>query len=209
MDGWQIVITAEKFEMLRDDRRFRLLLTLGRIINALRFCHMAVVNENSPFRGNRINSFLFMSAVLYEGIKVARNLGRYFRELDSFKTGIGALLRDKDTQDLWDTSLNRLRNKLVFHFDGGAAQDALQDIILPSYRFAASDGPKGNQSYYVLADEVFMHFLVKQHGSLGNQLTDQATDLIRRTTDLGIRFIDASQRLIAEALRVLECTSQE
>src|SRR3990172_9490337 len=109
MDGWQIVITAEKFEMLRDDRRFRLLLTLGRIINALRFCHMAVVNENSPFRGNRINSFLFMSAVLYEGIKVTRNLGRDFRDLDSFKTGIGALLRDKDTQDLWDTSLNRLR----------------------------------------------------------------------------------------------------
>ncbi len=106
--------------LLRTDEKFLELLSLARVLNALRFFHKTTVDSyalSGPVRARSIiNSFLYLGSVLYEGFHTVEKLGKDLKNLDSFN-GFEVLLKDKTVRSFRKLVLHRMRNKFVFHFD--------------------------------------------------------------------------------------------
>lgn len=202
---WEIICSKHKFRDLKSDERFLALLTLARVVNALRFCPQAAIdagNKDAPSGSRqRINSFWFGGSVLYEGFRVAEALGKYYRDLNSFKNGFAILLKDKDIRALRETFLERMRNKFVFHFDRDVAREALNNFKLPTYTFATSHGTTSGEMYFNLADEAVNNYLLQPKAEESDHnLQVRLENLIQQTTNIMGGFIRAAECLMAEAL---------
>lgn len=202
---WDIVCSKRQFDKLKSDERFLALLRLARFVNALMFCHRPVINagnmDTPDATRQRINSFVFASSVLYEGFRVAEQLGKHFRQLDSFKNGFANLMRDRNAQNLKNTILKRMRDKFVFHFDKDVATEALEGFELPHYKFATGKGKVFGQMYFCLADEVVMNFLLQlKDEESDDELKLRFQNITQDITQLMVKFLEAAEKLIAEAL---------
>jgi hypothetical protein len=82
------------------------------------------------------------------------------RDRDSYRKGFAKLLEDPKTKELRGTILRRIRNKLVFHYDEDVAWKALKTLDLESYIFASAVGDKRSGTYYNLADEIVINYLL-------------------------------------------------
>jgi len=202
---WDITCSEETFNSLRADDKFLNLLALARSVNALRFCFQPVIdaaNSDKPSASRqRINSFLFASSVLYEGFLLVENLGKYFRDSDSFKNGFAIMLRDEKIRKLRTSALKRMRNKFVFHFDPDVPLEALTNFDLPNYRFATGFGKATGEIYYGLADEAFMNYLLESKPEDTDEtLNLHLRSLIKDVKDVMVKFNKSAELLIAEAL---------
>jgi hypothetical protein len=199
---WEISVHQEQFEKIRSNPRLALLVTLARVVNALRFCHLAVVSlgdEDTPSdQRQRVNSFLFTSGILYEGLKVAGVLGKHFGSRDSFKA-MAAVLGDTRAKQLREGVLRKLRNKVVFHYDDDVAPQALGQLELNRYVFATGLGSKNGDVYYNLADEVAVNHVVGQPTTVEAE-RETLHSMIRDITDVTVAFLDASEHLMVDAL---------
>lgn len=214
-ESWELRCSEEKFGDLSGDERFWSILTLARALNALRFSQVAffaVSDEDTPAgRRQRINSFVFTGAVLYEAMGFAQTIGQYFHYLPEFKEGLGRLFQDRVLRDFRDTTLHRLRNNFAFHFDGEVAPQALRGFRKPPYVFESGRGPTTGNAHYDLADLASLYFLLREEGD--DQLSAEALeeafkarflDVTRRMTDLSGRFGAAADELIAAGLKELD-----
>ena len=163
--AYDISCSKATFDVVKKDARFLSLLTLARFVNALRFCQKAGIDAKGTAgpAGSRssVNSFLFAASVLYEGFLLVQKLGKHFRDRDSFRSGFGALLRDKKVRSLRESLLNRMRNKFVFHFDEEVAKESLENFDLPEYKFASGIGKASGQMLFYpanLASQIPMSF---------------------------------------------------
>ena len=202
INRWDIVCSKKKFRELKNDDRFWLMLTLGRIVNALYFCYQPAIDtgqKDTPSASRqRINSFLFASSILYEGLKVARTLGKHFNDLDSFKNGFAVLLKDKATHNL-QKDLKQIRNKFVFHFDKDVAQKALENFDMDIYKFASGYGKASGEMYFGMADEVAIHYLLNGEKT-DEELIIYYRQIVQNTSTLLKKYIDAAQELMGEVL---------
>lgn len=200
---WEIWCPKEKYKELQHDLRFPALLTLSRIINSLRFCQIALLqvkDGGTPSNSRQVTySFLFASGILYEGLKVAYNFGKYFSGMKSFKEYFTPLLKDKKTKYLYKNILNRFRNKIVFHFDEDVVPSMLENMDFPEYKFVIGNSEKMGDTYYVLSDEIAMNYILSEFNKGENEKEFLGT-LIQETTNTAIAFINAAEKLIAEAL---------
>jgi len=211
---WEIVCSKDKFDDLKSDDRFLALLTLARFVNALRFCQQAAIdawNKGAPSGSRqRINSVWFSGSVLYEGFRVVENLGKYYRDLNSFKNGFAIFLKDKDIRALKETSLERMRNKFVFHFDQDVAREALNNFKLSTYTFAVSRGRASGEMYFNLADEAVVNYLLQPEAEeCDHDLQVRFENLIEQITNTMGRFVRATEDLMAEALAGMGWKSRE
>jgi hypothetical protein len=199
----EVYIKNEDFEKLRTDPKFITLLNLSRIVNALQFCFQTLLdykdNETPVGSRQRLNSFLFTTGVLYEGLKVANTLGKHFRDRDSFRDGFGKLLNDKETKKLQGSVLETMRNRIAFHFDEDVAAEALKNLDFPSYLFATSLGSNRGSIYYNLADEAAINFLLGEPTSQEEerQLLEEMFKSIIYVLRL---FVDAAEMLTGDIL---------
>jgi len=165
-NSYQEIRTSKgEFDKLRSDRRFAKLLNLARVVNAIYFCFHSLLEysgDTTP-AGQRqhLNAFFFSTGALYEGLVVADSLEKYFGDRESYQNGFGKFLNDPATQELRRTTLKRMRNKFVFHYDEDVAKKLLKLLDLKSYVFATNIGSKRKGTYYNLADEVAINYLVK------------------------------------------------
>ncbi len=102
---WEVQCSRQIFEQQIADERLHMLLTLGRIVNAMRFTQQAVEDIRDPDKPagtrQRMNSFLFLGAILCEGMGFASHqLGKHFRHLPSFENGFQKLGRDRRVENL-------------------------------------------------------------------------------------------------------------
>ena len=194
------------FDVVKTDARFLSLLTLARFVNALRFCQKAAIDakEATGPTGARSssNSFEFAASVLYEGFLLIEKLGKDFKNLESFKSGFGALLRDKTVKSLRESALKRMRNKFVFHFDKEVAKGSLEkNFELPEYIFASGIGKASGEMYFVLADEVVLHYLLQPTPNESDEsLKKRYKQIVQNTTDIMGKFVVAAERLMGEVL---------
>jgi hypothetical protein len=205
-----ISISKEKFEVLKNDRKFLKILILTRFINGLRFCLMSsflpVSDREGTYARKRqtINGFLFTASVLYEGFRFAEQaLKEDFQKMDVYKEGIGAMIEDKKIKELRET-LRIMRNIFVFHFDTKNIQrtgQSLQTYNSDSYIFASAHGEASGNMYYVFADEFFINFLLDEKNVKSKDgLIEIYKGLLKDTRDLMSRFIEAAEKLIDEVL---------
>jgi hypothetical protein len=202
---WDIECTPDTFKALKSDERFLGLLTLARFTNAIRFCQQPAISaskSDSPAASRQIiNSFLYASAVLYEGFPIVKRLEKHFHDLDSFKKGFGTLLKDEKVKMLKEAVLKRMRDKFVFHFDGDVAKDALKNFKLPNYKFASCLGNSHGEMYFSLADEAVMNYILKREPTESDdEFMKRLQKLIKDVTELMENFALAVDSLMAEVL---------
>lgn len=203
--AYDITCSKERFDLLKTDEHFLGLLTLARVVNALRFCQQAATGAKDiagPAGARlRINSFLYASSVLYEGFLIVEKLGKNFKNLDSFIIGLGSLLRDRTVRSLRESVLNRMRNKFVFHFDPDVAKESLKDFKLSEYKFASGIGKASGEMYFGLADEAVLNYLLQPtQNEPDESLKGRWEKILQETTQIMGRFIESAEGLMADAL---------
>jgi hypothetical protein len=203
--AYDITCSKEKFDLLKTDERFLGLLTLARVVNALRFCQKAAIDAKDvpgpAGARSRINSFLYASSVLYEGFLVVEKLGRNFKDLDSFRNGFGVLLRDRAVRSLRESVLNRMRNKFVFHFDPDVAKESFENFELREYKFASGIGKASGEMYFGLADEAVINYLLRPiQNEPDESLKRRYEEILQETTQIMGRFTESAERLMADVL---------
>jgi hypothetical protein len=201
---YKISCSKEKFNILRDDERFLGLLTLARFINALRYFQKSAIDANGTdlvSARSVLNSFCYGSSVLYEGFLLVEKLAKVFKDLDSFKSGFGALLRDHQVQSFRKTVLKRMRNKFGFHFDEDVVQESLKNFELPEYKFASGVGEASGEMCFVLADEIVLNYLLSPTmGESDESLKQRYKKILEDTIDIMGKFTDSAERLMGDLL---------
>jgi hypothetical protein len=157
--------SAETWKTLRSDPAFVELVRLARVANSLSLAWgpvLAPLEDQSPkARRERFAAFFFAAAVLHEGLTIAQALGRYYRQLPQYESGLAALARDPAVQVLNNGLLDRTRNQHVFHFDRDALAAGLlefpenQEVVIAT----ATDFIHG-EIYFDLADDAFLGSLL-------------------------------------------------
>jgi hypothetical protein len=199
---WQIVMTQEKFKTLVHDRRLAAVVRLARLANALtvgRWALVAPLTWQSPrLRRERFSALFYTGAVLYEGLRVARDMGRDFRHLAQYQK-VKALLGDKDVGKFTKRYLRRLRNKVAFHFDAKPIVGQLPNLGGDEQVFASGRGKRVDDIYFDLADDVVTEYLLGV-GPSDAAYMHRLDEFMTGTSDLFRRFMLAIHPLIPAAL---------
>ena len=203
--SYDITCSQETFDRLKTDERFLALLTLARVINALRFCQKAAIDAKAVAGAagdrTRINSFLFEASVLYEGFLAVERLAMHFKDFDSYRNGFAVLLKDSATQSLRQSVLHRMRNKFVFHFDRDVAKESFDHFELPVYKFASGTGEASGEMYFGLADEAVMNYLLQPADKEPDEsVKTRYEKILQDTAQLMGRFTESAERLMADVM---------
>lgn len=201
-DYREIYASKENFDKLRSDKKFANLLNLARAVNAVYFCFNSLLDysgdETPAGQRQHINGFLFAAGVLHEGFLVAERLEKHFGNRDSYRNGFGKLLADRKIQGLRKHTLKRMRNKLVFHYDEDVSKEMLKSLDLKRYVFATGTGGKRKGTYYNLADEIVINYLLKEVPV--NEHDAVFRYALRVIGEALHAFVDCADALIADAI---------
>jgi hypothetical protein len=204
VQDWQIQCDRETFEKCRGDAKFVYIVTLARAVNALRFVHSAMIHAgegNAPEAMRaRLNSYLFASAILYEGIKLIRAMNQTFKDDETFQKGLRLFLRDKTAQSIERAHLDPARNGAVFHFLPKRFGETIKSASADTCIFVAARGETNKDVYYPFADVVAGEILVG-YASDTEEFYEQLRDAMINTRELVIRFADGAEHLISYHLK--------
>jgi hypothetical protein len=201
---WQIECDATVFEQLKRDASFQQILALARAVNSLQFVLDAFVTDrqdtSSKAKRSRINSFLFGSAILYEGLLLVERMNQQFGQNALFKQGLHTLLKDPTAQRLRKTHMGPARNRAIFHYDVGEFGRILKDAGAHECDFMEGRGASGRESYFPFADALAAEVWMRT-GIADEEFYKNMGALVSATRELAKRFIERSHRLILRCLR--------
>ncbi len=138
---WTLQTDKATFDKLKHEERFWLVVALSRFVNELRFVQAPLEpfeQDTSPVALRvRYNSFLFTCALVYEASLFVNKLGKYYIGMPEYRAMVD-VTNAYAAQNLLNSSLSPLRNKLVFHFDEGeiGAQLAMVERDVPTFLVA-------------------------------------------------------------------------
>jgi hypothetical protein len=190
--NWRCVTDDANFERLKADKGFWSVVALARVVNALRFVQMPLLDnegKDSPSAVRaRFNSFFFGCSLFYEASLFVQNLPGPHRSMPEFQAMAG-IINSKDARTLRDSNLDNLRNKLVFHFNMEEIGKHLQKLKLPVFLIAT--GTTNGEVYYEIADACAVEAF-KEPTTTEQDLDD----LVARATSVTLNFVNAAELFI-------------
>jgi hypothetical protein len=202
---WRIICDDETFGRCKKDARFPYIVTLARAVNALNFANSAMVNARGKYdpaaHRDRVNSYLFGSAIMYEALNLIRAMNQPFRDDEAFQNGLRMLLKDRTAQQIQRDNLNPARNRAVFHFIPETFAEIISKTNSIDTPFAANRGKRGENVNYAYADVVAAEILVGLPSNT-EEFFSSLWDAMAKTRDLIIKFTDHAERLIAAHLKL-------
>jgi hypothetical protein len=197
---WHIVCDAETFAKCKSDPKFAYVVTLARTVNALNFVNSVmenVQNKHDPAaRRDRLNSYLFGSAIMYEVLKLVRAMNKAFLDDPQFQNGLRMLLKDPTAQQIEQAHLNPARHQAVFHFIPETFAQVIASTKEIGAPFVSSNGRRRAKVNYVYADVVAAEILVG-HSSNTEEFFSAMEGAMSKTKDLVVAFIDQAELFIA------------
>jgi hypothetical protein len=191
--NWKWVTDDANFERLKADKVFWSVIALARVVNALRFVQMPLLDSEGKYSPSavraRLNSFFFGCSLFYEASLFVQYLPGPYRTMAEFQS-LAAIINGEDARTLRDSNLANLRNKLVFHFDMEEIGKRVQTLQHPV--FLTATGKANSEVYYEIADAcTFGAF------KGASTTTDQGSnDLVEMVTDVILAFVDAAESFI-------------
>jgi len=206
-----ISLSRADFLQLKDDPGFLRVVQLGRILNALRYTHMAgaaAPKENdTSARRQRIASFLYVTGLLYEGFLLADVLGKDFKASTTFQKGFASLLKKPDVVKLRQGILNDLRNKAVFHNDDDVVKLGLGLVDTDPVVFLRSLGGTWGSTHYDLADLAVLRYAFR-HVHIAD-LDQEVQSTLPLILNVALEFGDCAEELMGEVLLEMGWQRQE
>jgi hypothetical protein len=200
---WTVTCDREAFKRCQQEPKFPYIVALARAVNALNTSHSLIVKsyrvDTPEVIRNRMNSFFFSSALLYEGIRLVRKMKKLFADDDVYQQGLGALLRDPVAQRVEQMHLNPARNRAVFHFLPEEFERAIREENHPSCTFIGAHGTKNRHVHFSYADVVAAEMLV---GIPSDK--EEFWPAVRKSSEdtgaLLMRFAESAERIIVRYL---------
>jgi hypothetical protein len=162
--NWYVKCDQPTFERCKDDEKFAYIVTLARVVNAIYFVYSAISgisNDDSPgAKRDRFNSYLFGSAIMYEGLALIRKMNQPFFEDALFQNGLRLLLKDKTAQQIERAHLNPARHGAVFHFDPNAFAEVIGQASCEECPFVSGRGSTRKGMSYQFADIIAGEILI-------------------------------------------------
>ncbi len=182
------------------DPKFAYVVALARVVNALNAAHslmMSTEGRNTPAAlRDRMNSYFFVSAILYESLKLIRAMSKVYGDDKSFETSLRLVLKDTSGQGLEQMHLKSVRHGGVFHFLPDRFAEAIAKTPMTNCVFASTLGEKRGNIHYAFADYVTAEMMV------GTRLDDNVvvTQMMEKTLNLVKQFVEHSENFIADQL---------
>jgi hypothetical protein len=202
-DGeWQLECSADIFERLRGDSEFALLVTIARVVNAVKFgtqAHRDASQDDTPVsERQRVGSLLYLSAVVHEILELKKTVEKRFAHIPA----VGAvfeLFNDERIDARLVDDLKRIRNRGAFHFDVAVATQDLPKFPAEPFTFVASTGRDPMSSNYELADIVTFGFLFEAPANVP-KLTARLSEFRPQLDALLLAFVKAADRYLFRSL---------
>lgn len=201
LQDWRIECDATVFEQIKGEESFQQILALCRAVNSLQFVVSAFDAQNvSPTaQRSRINSFLFGSAILYEGLLLVEKMNQHFGSNELFSQGLHTLLRDPVARDLRKSHMGPARNFAVFHYDPAEFGRIVKSAGVDECEFMVGRGTSASEGYFPFADVLATQLLMGV-ANADEEFYEQLGSVMGKTRDLGVRFIEFSHKLILKCL---------
>jgi hypothetical protein len=200
---WRIECDTATFEKIKSDESFHQVLALVRAINGLQFVISAMVTDAQDFspaaKRSRLNSFLFGSAILYEGLLLVEKMNKHFGRNEVFNQGLHTLLRDPAARTLRRSHMGPARNFAVFHYDPEEFGRIVNSASVYECEFMTGRGKSSPESYFPFADALAAEVLMGQ-ANADEDFYKRLGLVMSETRDLSNRFIRFSERLITKCL---------
>jgi len=201
---WHITCDTHTYEKCRKDAKFAYIVTLARTVNALNFVNSVMVDiqgrDDPAAQRNRLNSYLFGSAIMYEALKLVRAMNKVFLDDNEFQNGLRSLLKDPTAQQIERDHLNPARHQAVFHFIPETFAEAIGKASGMGSAFVSSRGSRRGNVSYVYSDIVAAEILVGLSSNT-EEFYSALGDAMAKTRDLVIKFTDSAESLIAHHLK--------
>jgi hypothetical protein len=162
----------------------------------------ALVNDAEDFSPaasrSRINSFLFGSAILYEGLLLAEKMNQQFGRNETYHQGLHALLKDPTARVLRQSHMGPARNFAVFHYDPEEFGRIVRSAGVDECEFMTGLGNLSRESYFPFADTLAAELLMGKASS--DDFYENLGSVMSETRELAQRFVRSSELLISRCL---------
>jgi hypothetical protein len=188
------------FKRCRADKKFAYVVALARAMNALNSAHslmMTTGSRNDPAAlRDRMNSYFFVSAILYETLELIRKMSPVYGKDKSFQDSLQIVLKDKTAQALERTHLKAARRDAVFHYVPDRFAEAIAKTPITECVFASILGQRKGDIHYAFAD------MIAAEIGAGTRIDNSVVvnDMMEKTLTLVRQFIDHSENFIAGQL---------
>jgi hypothetical protein len=183
----------------RADEKFAYVVALARSVNALTAAHSLMVrtgNDDAPAaKRDRMNSYFFSSAILYEILKLIKSMGAVYGTEKIFQDTLQLLLKDKLVQELEKEHLKPARRDAVFHYLPDPFAEAIATTGMTDCVFASMGETIGN-IHYEFADYIAAEMEV------GGRLDDKEVVVAMMQNKLALvkQFINHCETFIEDQL---------
>jgi hypothetical protein len=208
---WEVTCTGEVFARVRSDPEFAFLLTLARMVNAVKFgvqTHRQAGGILTPVaERQRVGAQLFLAGLLHEILEFRKVAAKTCAHLDAFKRAFSVF----DQHNLDSTTvelLDRIRNRAAFHFDASVALRSLPQLPAEPFAFLIAVGRDPMDSNYELADIITFGFIFEAPTNL-QKLGEGLKEFRKQLDSLLLIFVKTADQLILERLLALEFTIKE
>lgn len=196
----QIYGNEAVFKKCRGDKKFAYVVALARAVNALNSAHslmMSTTDKNTPAAiRDRMNSYFFVLAILYETLKLIRRMSPVYRNDKSFQDSLQIVLKDKTARALEQMHLKAARRDAVFHYLPDRFAEAIAKTPMTECVFASILGQQKVSIHYTFAD------LIAAEIGAGARIDNGVVvnDMMEKTLNLVKQFIEYSENFIADQL---------
>jgi hypothetical protein len=199
---WRLTFSAEQLADLRHDKEFAFLITMGRMINALRFgtTAMNALGKRQDPGGDRVRmgAFLYVCGLIHELLVFCADHEDEWSSLTAYRD-IFRLLDESQLNRTTVELLRAIRNRTAFHFDPSIPGRVLMKIPLDSYAFLAGDGRNRDISNFEFPDIITFAFLF---GHLDDpaRMFERFSEFFDELSMLTVRFLENAEDAVVTRL---------
>jgi hypothetical protein len=201
---WRVTCDPQSFEACRKDEKFAYIVALSRAVNALTFVRsvMSIPKDRNTAaaRRDRLNSYLFGSALMYEVLKLVKVMNKSFQGDGIYQRGLHTLLGDPTARQIEQDHLKTARHGAVFHFDVDTFRETIEKEPLNECLFVSRQSKKRIDVHYSYSDIVAAEILVG-HPAGNGEFSSVLQDAVTKTDRLVEDFTKQAEDLISYHLQ--------
>jgi len=206
--GHKVVLQANDFTELKKIPFLREVIVLSYIMNAVRssqrFLLLTDEDSNGPAKTrDTIFGLITTSSLTYEGMKTAAGVLKQLapslsKELHGDVAWV--ISEERNTNSLLNTTLERIRNRIAFHFNLQIGDDILKEAVY-GYPPVFEEGSSSRtiDSVYVLADEVITQLFAQRDPSWETP-QDKVVGLLQQLSQYNVRLCEILDKVIAHII---------
>lgn len=202
-------VKPDKIDGLMENDDFILAIQLSRVVNGLRSNFRSILGVNNDKKlietKDRVDLLLIHGSMLYEAIRIFVSYNKRFIKLDVFEEERELFKQIQkqhgDKHSFKNTVLEKIRNKLFFHFDQDVVPGTLSKMPFnEGITFLRASSTNNKDIIYTLSDDIVLNYLTDYDETKGEGVKIYQ-DIEKQIIELSKLLGDLIDRIIAELLK--------